>query len=483
MSKNKVLKQLNTVLMVRDGVGGGFGNTTNNVIALKGQAVFLTAVTTNFAVGDTVRVGSGDNMELGTISAVGAGASLTMVDNLTYDHPIGEACVEQVAYDLGDIAEGGVTVNASAQTTDVHVATKRLAYTILNGYTDLTAQFALPGVTLQNIAIALGIPLANVKGTGAGATPFSLPTDGNDFDQEQNQSLVAVGVTMDGSIVRVELWGIDVDYTGFQLALKRGNLASVPVKVQAAAGGVITSVASAYVANTTIRAVKGKVFDALTDVGLFVDTGTATTSTPAINAGDTALTVGASAGIVVDDWVRIDTGDVVEFHRVGVVPDGTHITLKTPVFRAHAAAVAIVKVLATPLGTVHEDGVQVAVSGSVDVIRDATKRISVGVKPGAAVINLSYGLLDFSLAVLARTLGIPAAQIVANRLPINSNIGTDIVQGAYSKGVLQSGETQWVNLWGCSQDVSGFAAQLNNTGISQLPIKFRPNTIHFIQHA
>src|SRR4051812_43442798 len=112
MSKNKVLKQLTTVLMVRDGVGGGFGSTTVGAAGVApGANLVPVAATTNFAVGDTVRIGSGDNMELGTVAVVNAGVSLQMVDNLTYAHILAEAVVEQVAYDLGDIADGGVTVN------------------------------------------------------------------------------------------------------------------------------------------------------------------------------------------------------------------------------------------------------------------------------------------------------------------------------------------------------------------------------------
>jgi hypothetical protein len=100
------------------------------------------------------------------------------------------------------------------------------------------------------------------------------------------------------------------------------------------------------------------------------------------------------------------------------------------------------------------------------------------------VTTLSFAVIDFILTNFARALGIPAANIVSGRLPLTgATIATDIVQGAYVKGVLQDGFTVWINVWGCSQDVSSFAAKLTNSGTPSLPIAFKPaSAVHFIQH-
>lgn len=484
-AKDKVLKSLQQVLLVRDATGT-FGSTTIGTAAAKGQKTVLLPSTINFTTGDTVRVGSGESLELAVVAAVNAGISLVMADNLMYDHAVGEPVVEQIAYDLGDIADGGVTVNANAQTTDVGVATKRLAFTNLAGYTDLTASFALPTITMQNIAIALGIPFSKISGSGTTSLPYVLVTDGSEISGEQNQSLIAIGVAMDGTVIRVEIWAIDVDYTGLSLALSRGNLATVPVKVMGASG-VATTNASAYVANTTIRPTKGKVFSELSEVGLFVDNTMSTLSAGAA-AGAMSISLVGNPAVSPGDWIRVGTGDTVEYHRVdsGATGVGPYaVPLRTPLYRAQASGAVAGKVIPMPFAAPSSDGVTLAIAGNVDTIRAGNRRMSLGLKPGSAITTLSFAVIDFLLTNFARALGIPAASIVSGRLPLTGDlIATDIVQGAYMKGLLQSGETQWINVWGCAQDVSNFAAQFTNSGTPSLPIAFKPSSgIQFLQHA
>lgn len=483
-AKDKVLKQLQQVLLVRDQTGGAA--TTLGAAAAAGQKVLTVPSTTSVANGDTVRVGSGETMELGVVASFVANTSITLADNLTYDHAVGEAVVEQTAYDVGAIAEGGVTVNGAAQTTDVGVATQRLAYTTLNGYTDLTAQFALPTITPENLAIALGIAFSKITGAGTAASPYQLATDGSEFCGEQNQSLIAIGIAMDGSVLRVELWGVDADYTGLSLQLSRGQLASVPVKLVASAGGVVTTNASAYVANTAKTPAKGKVFDALSEVGLFTD-GTAGTLNANAAAAATTMSTATNLGVAAGDWVRVGAGNTVEFHRVDSVTGAGpyNIALRTPLYRAHANGEAIAKQVLVPFAAPSQDGVTLEVSGSVEMIRTAVRRLTAGLKPGAATTTLRFGVIDFLLANFARALGIPQAKIVGGRLPLTGDtIATDTVQGAYVRGLTQDGWTCWVNVWGCAQDISNFAAQLTNTGTPALPIALKPaSALHFIQHA
>ena len=482
MAKTKVLQKLNSLFLVRDATGGAPGNTTiNGAGAAAGQKVVPVALTNNFAAGDTVRIGSGEDLELGVVASVQAGVSITLADNLTYAHIVGEAVVEQTAYDLGAIS-GGVNVSASAETSDVAVATQRLAYTTLNGYADLAAEFGLPGITPALLAFAMGIPLSAVTGAGTAASPYQLAVDGNEIGTEQNMSLIAIGVTVDAVPLRVELWGVDMDYTNISMQLRTGQHAPLSCRAVASAGGVATTNASAYVADTSQRPSKLKVFDQVVEFGAFVDTGTQTTHTGALAAAATNLTVASSAGILAGDWVRVDTGDQVEFHRVDTVPDGTHLNLKTPTKYPHLAACAIVKVTPTPFGGISEDGVTFAVGGSVEPIRLGQRRLSAGLKAGAAVMTLSGGIVDHSLSVIARALGIPQAQIANGRLPITGDkIGTDITQGVYFKGLTKETWTQWINLWGASQVVQ-FAMSLTNEGVQSLPLSFRPNVVHFIQH-
>lgn len=484
-AKNKIIKQLLTALLVRDATGGGIGTTTIGAAgAAAGQKVVPCAATANFTVGDPVRIGSGDEMELGAVASIQAGVSLTMAEELAYAHVAGEPVVEQVAYDLGDVTDGGVSVEGSGQTTDVQVSTRRLVYTVLNGYTSLSASFALPGLTLHNLALAAGIPLANISGDGQALTPFSLATDGSDFGGETNMSLIAIGLTQDGSPIRVELWGVDADYTAVSTQLKRGQLASVPMKFVASSGGAASTNASSYVANTSIRPTKGKVFDALQEVGFFTDATTgplATTTTAAAAKGATVLALTAVTSLANGDWLKVGTGDLVEYHQIANIA-ALNVTLKSNLLRAQASGVAVVRQAQVSFGGIHEDGVQLAFGGSVEEVRLATKRMSAGIKLGAANVSLGFGIVEWSLSVLARVFGIPQTAIVNGRLPINSNIGSAVIDGMYVKGVLKDGTIAYVNAWGCSQDVSQIAAQITQQGVPSLPVRLKPASgIHFQQ--
>src|SRR4051812_27993989 len=113
MAKTKVIKQLNTVLIARDGTGAVGNTTINGAGAAAGATVLPVASTANFAVTDTIRVGSGENVELAVITVVTAGVSLTVADPVTFAHAVGDAVVEQFAYDIGDVS-GGVTVRGQA---------------------------------------------------------------------------------------------------------------------------------------------------------------------------------------------------------------------------------------------------------------------------------------------------------------------------------------------------------------------------------
>jgi hypothetical protein len=277
-NKNSLLKRLTGALLCRDMTAGG-GNSTITADAAAGATVITLALATNFTVGDTVRIGSGSKTELAVLAAGAVSPIFNLVEPLGRAHTAGEPVVEQAAYDLGDITDSGVDITPSRESSDVNVATKRLVYQVLLGYGDLEAALTLPGLTMENLAFALGIPLASILGNGASfVTPKALVTDLNDISDEVNASLIATGVLMDGTPIRAELWGIDPDYTGLSINLRRGTLAGVPCRYIATAGGRISSNASSYVANTTYRAGKGKVFDGLTEVGVFADE---TAGTPA----------------------------------------------------------------------------------------------------------------------------------------------------------------------------------------------------------
>jgi hypothetical protein len=483
--KTKILKLLNTVMLVRDTPAGG-GNTTLTSGVAAGATALTVAAITNFASGDTIRIGQGEEMELGVISGAPAGNNITLADPLSYAHVAAEPVVEHTAYDLGDVSDGGVALNFAGQSTDIPVATRRLSFSTVLGFLDMLADFGLPTLTMENLAFALGIPLTNISGAGTFNSPFAMTTDGNQFATEVNMSLIAIGTRMDGSTTRIELWGVDMDYTNLSFKLSRGQATTIPARAMASAGGVMTDNASAYVANITKKAGKGKVFDYLSEVGLLVDTTASpvnSTSSGVNAAGQPVINVVSGTGFTNGMWVRIGTGDTIEFHRVTSVAVNA-VTLADNLFRAIPAGTVVFQQTLVPFAGLTPDGVTVAFGGAIEKINVATRRLTVGMKPGLARVLLSFALQDISLVNFAYALGISQASIVGGRLPLNNSIGTSTdVQGVYIKGVTKDGFTNWILGWGCSEMVTNVAAVLSNRGVASVPLALEPASgLQFMQH-
>lgn len=491
-NKNSLLKSLTSVLLTRD-LGGG-GTTTLLAAPAKGASIISLTSGTNFAIGDTVRVGSGSQTELVLLVAGQSSPLFATSEPLARAHAIGEAVVEQAAYDLGDVTDAGVDASIAREQSDVVVATRRLVYTVLRGYGDIEAGFTLPGISIENLAFALGIPISAVVGTGVSSVdPKSLVTDLNNISTEQNASLVCIGVAMDGTPIRVELWGVDPDYTGLSINLRRGALAGVPARFIATAGGRISGNASAYVANTTYRSTKGKVFDGLTEVGVFTNetTAPANTTIAAPSGGSNVkgarlISVVAATNMAVGDWLRLAAigSDVVEFHRVASIAV-LQISLDTPLLRDQAVGVVVVEQKLEPFGNISPDGVTLAFTGAVDRIREATQVLTIGTRPGTARAAVSFGILDWTVAAIARAAGIDPATIVGNTLVLDSLLGTAITDGVYVKGILQDGTTAWLLLWGVAQDVSRSALSMISSGApSAVPTTWVPGSgLALVNHA
>lgn len=489
-AKNKVAKSLQSVLLARD-TGAGGGSTTLAAAAAAGASSISATASTNFAVGDAVRVGAGELMEAAVIASIaGAGPfTIGLNDPLTYAHPSGDVLVEQTVFDLGDVTEGGVSVRFAGNTVQIPSGNRRLNFATLEGFVDMSAEFALPTFSLDNLAVSLGIPFADISGTGAFSTPHALVTDGNSFATEANQNLFAIGVLMDGTVARFELWGVDFDYSAVAAQLAIGVLAEVPMRAISAAGGVMTTNASTYVQNVTRRASKGDVFGSLDEVGLFANetagTPVSTTTSGTNAAGQSVVNVASGTGVAAGQWYRIGAigSDTVEFHRVASVSVNA-VTLADRLLRAIPAATAFVQQKLVPFAGLADDGVRFGINGSVEPIRIGTSRLSVGMRPGDAAPQVSFSLIDVSLANFASALGIAASDIVGGRLPLKgSNVGKATMDGFYLRGLLKNGEQAWLNCWGCSQDIADVAAVFSSRQQTRIPFTLRPASgIQFMQH-
>lgn len=475
--KGSVYKSNSQLLIHRDKASGGV-TTNSNAIAAGGTTFNLTAnPATAFGVGDTIRIGAGNEMEVNRIAGL-ATLAVTLAFPVTYAHAAGDAVVEMVSYDFGDVDVSGFSVTAEGESTDVPVSTKRLPYTILNGYQDFGGSFTLPNVAVDNFPLVFGMLPTVVSGAGTTPDPRHFATDGNQFAGDSNVGATFVGVLMDGTVTYTELWGVDVDYTGISLSLVRGQLAALPVKL-IAPGGVTGTGAPGYTVDVSLRPTKAKVVTAISEVGLFAPGGTGNTTVAGAiaTAGQKVVQCTAVTGFATADVLKIGVGDQAEWHEVSGV-SAPNITLRSTLLRSHAIGTPVVEAVRVPFAGVSAEGVKLDVGGSFDKIRIATSGTSIGIRPGGAVMTLSFATIEITLSQIAYALGISQAAIVSGRLPINGSlVGRTPAEAAYLRGLLDDGSTFEIRAWACAQSITSFVMQLTNAGaLTSLPFSLRPTS-------
>jgi len=483
--QTKQLKQVSFLGITRDKVTSPL-NTTLTAAAVAGATTITVAAITNAAVGDTIRVGSGEDVELCQIhtSTAPSGVTITLNEPLKKAHANAEPVFEQTLYDLGDVAEEGVEYSFNGEATRIQVATKRLTYAILTGYVDAAMKLTLPNLGLHGFATALQIPFTRITTNGSVVAVTSIVEDGNNFGNEVNQSIVCISVLEDGTILRAELWGVDFDYTGISINLARGQKTGVALRAVASGGGCLVN-ASTFVIDTSVRPTKGKVFDAITEVGYFGTPGTPTTSAVAIAAADTnTINLTSVAGMVAGDWVKYGSGENAEYHQIDSIA-ALVLTNRTRFLRAQPIGTVVVEMAAIPFAGVSVAGATFATGGTVTSKRIATRRQSIGLRRGNVTTKLSFAITSMNLTDFQQSLGLPAGALSAGRLTITDQIGTTPIDGVYAKGTWLDGTTFWVICGGCSMDLASWLVNFTNAGDPPtMPFSFEPSS-HFslLNHA
>jgi hypothetical protein len=481
-AKSKFIRRLRSAYLALDKTGTA-ANTTLSANAAAGATSFTITSATNLAIGDAIRVGEGETCELVHVSNL-VTTTVTPSKPLRHAHLSGEAVVEQTVFDLGDVEQQGATVSVNGETSDLLVATKRLAFAILNGYVDLRAEFSLPTLSLYSFAIATGMPLSSVSGSKTTAAPLHLTTDGNEFGSVQNATLVLSAVLMDNSIVTHEIFGGDADYSAVSVPFVRGQPATLACRFTASAGGRAYTGAPPYTVDTSIRPSKGDVFSGLSEVGFFGDLGggaSTTVATATAAAGQSVVELASTTGIGQGDVLRFGSGDTVEYHAVESIAS-PNVTLRTKLFRDQVVGTAVVEQERLTFGGVAPGGVTLTTGGSVESLRVATSPLTVGTRPGNALVTLALSLQDVTLANVARALGIPQSDISGGLMNIGENVNTSPLESLYLRGINQSGDTVEVQAWGCSQQIA-YALRKASTGEMAFPITVRPGSALQMQQA
>ncbi len=465
-----------------DVLTGGL-NTTLGAAALKGATALTLASGTNSANGDDIRIGTGETMELARIATGGGTTSIVLEKELKFDHLNGEAVVEQQANSFGTPEADGFRFSFGAETLDVFSAVARLAYGTLTGYVDIGASWRYPTITVDSIALSLGIPRANVIGNGTAAAqtgtvgPRLFTTDGVAFGGLTNVNVVITGLKKNGSHFRLDLYNASFDPTALNLTLARGALTTVPVRMLASSAAAVFTNA-AFVPATpvlTYGASKGEMFSEITKVATLTDSGTATTLATGIAAGVYEIPATLATGIVAGDYVRLGAGDLAEFHLVHAISTNT-LVLRTQVLRNHLAAVPIVRQTVTDYN-VALGGFTMVASGTVDIERSELFRTSLAYVARNVALTLGFNLDAIKPESFYLALGIPASELVSDVLPLGGKIASAAAATLLFRGLTQGGRQISAIGWNGSVVVGG-ETQFTQAATALLPISYKPNGLN-----
>jgi hypothetical protein len=481
--KNTFIRRPERLVVFRDATGGTPLNTTTSAALAVGVTTIVLTSGTNAKVGPA-RINDGEDIERIDITNV-AGATITLARPTRRAHAAGVAVVEQVAEDLGDI-DGDVTLGLSRESTDQFSAMRFLQFGTLVGNASATLAARLLGTTVENLAFACGIPRStSIVGTGANlANVKTFTTDFSTVDSVNELSLAVVARRQDSSVTVFEFWGVNMDFTQVSMQLGRAQNGAIPFTAALIGAAAQFDAAPAWTAAQTFRATKGKLFKELTAVGLVTEAAVAATTVgTAAAAGATTLIVADAATISPNDWIVVGIEDLLEVHWVASKVTNT-LTLRTPLLRAQAVGVRVIRALRTPFAAVVQGGATFTVGGSTSPLIVENRVLPVGMQPGNAQATTTFSVNDVTLAAVARALGLPASAVSANGLLLTEGMLSAGIAGVYLEGLTVDNTMCILTLWGVTQDLASFSMALGSTTPTALPYSVRPTSgVQFLQYA
>lgn len=470
---DKTFDTLTGLHLMMDMPSGG-GNTTLSALAAKGATSFGLTAATNFAIGDDIRVGSGETLEIVRISNL-VSTTVTPAKPLKFDHASGEAVVEQASISLGVPEADGVKLNIPAELQDRFSAIQRSAYGTLVGYVDLGISWQFMAVTADVFAYALGLPRSSILGDGTAAIqtgtvgPRLFTTDGLTVGALANTSVIATGTLQDGSYVRAEMYNVSFDPTGLSTTFSRGQPANVPVKLLASSGAFDFTNAAYTPANviTTFASSNADLFSEITNVAVLTDSGTATTLTSGASAGAFSVDVTSASGFTANGWVRIGR----EWHLIHSVVSNT-LNFRTQIKDAQANGSAIVFQTVTQVAGL-TGGFTLSYSGTVTQQRSEYSRTTLRSRVSNAAPLFTFKTNALKPELLQLALGIPASAYANNVLPLGGSIASSLRATLLFTGLTQGGKNITMCGWDGAAQVN---TELNMTQAAELQatIAYKP---------
>lgn len=462
----------------------GGGSTTLSAAATKGSTTLALTAATNFAIGDDIRVGSGEKYELVRIQNL-VSTTVTTAKPLLFDHPSAEPVVKQGSLQAGVPEADGVRFAVNVESTDVFNALQRLGWGVIRGYGDLTLAWRFMAFTADALAIALGIPRTEVFGDGTAAAqtgtvgPRLFTSDGVNMAAAINYAAVVTGKLNDGSHVKMTFHALSFDPTAVTFTLSRGQPTLIPCRTMAPSAS-IDFTNSLFVPANLLNAQEytpGDQFEEILSVSEFSDSGTTTTTSGSTAAGAYSVTVASATGIVAGDWVRVGR----EFHLVHGVVSNT-LNLRTRVLRTITASTAVVKQTITDCGGL-DGGFTTAVSGSMSTRRSETHALSLGYRAGNLATQFSFNGTNLTPENMQRWLGLPASAYNSSVMAVTAaTLGKASVRTLLFTGLTQSGKFITACGWNGKAVTTGEVVMTQAADFT-VPIAYKPEVLQLFVNA
>ena len=198
----------------------GLSVTATTTAAASGST-FGVSATATASTGAYIRVGPAGGAKVAQIEAGTTGA-VTLVSQLGEAVSTGEAVVQLVRTDLGDIQDGGINNDIQADRNRIDAATKRHRYAWHIPHTDYVLSVGLLNLSWENLLVAMGIPEANVHGAGTAADPDVADWLPENIDTISPVHFYAQGSLKDGTTLEVQWWDCNFD-PAKTFSMARGN--------------------------------------------------------------------------------------------------------------------------------------------------------------------------------------------------------------------------------------------------------------------
>ncbi len=468
--KSTVLDKLDFAYIVRK-------TATTTTLATSASATDTTidvADDTSFSDGDAILI----NGELSWIDGSPTSDTITLGRPLQRAHDSGVTVTKATVYDTGAVLQEGANWSLQGTSVDIPVATARLPIATLDGSKTMSLGWTGPSISAHLFALATGIPLAKVVGSGTAATPTVLTTDGSEFGTEVDQVYIVGGTTFGGTTLAIEAWQGSTRVEGFNLPLARNQATPLPFNCSTSTflfetGGYT----GAFTPDNTYAANGGSVWNILTEAGIFIKTATTTTLNGAVSAGATSATLTSGTSFSDDDWVLISAGGGDEITQLKNKSTNT-FGLKIPAYRNWASGVTVTKLTKVLWADIDQSGATVALNTSSEDVPSALSATAVATRIGAAEMSVNFNVINQSLANIAYSLGVPQSDIVSGRfLADGDNIGSAVIPGAWLQGSTKNGATVSMIFNGVNLDLSSIVSNWTSTGAgATLPQTWKPTS-------